>query len=404
MGSEIGIRDRSPSASAAGPALVPAADASGDSTCEVGIERLIAQTPPVVSLLGLRDAWEASRGAVLVAVVDSGVDASNAHLADAVDAGADLVDGGDGRTDSSGHGTAVAGQIAARPVDGSGLIGLAPESRILPVRVYADTSAEAVRDGRGPGTGRTAEGIRWAADHGAVIIAVPSSSTSDDPALRASVDYATSRGALVVASAGNADDEASSTAVHFPAGYPAALSVTAVDERGLPSDAVAHGTHVEIAAPGSKVLTTFFGNGDCVFAPSTPTTSYATGYVAAIAALVAAAPPAESPAEWEYRLTATALRPTPSERTTTLGWGIVAPHDALNFTNDGGAVGPQNPLFPAASAEAPRVMPRPDPVVDDGPARRAGVAAICGTGAALVAAIALVHRLRSVRRGRARRR
>lgn len=371
-----------------------AADATG---CVAGSERFVSQTPLVVSQLGMRDAWKSSRGGVLVAVVDSGVDASNAHLRDAVDPGVDLVDGGDGREDVYGHGTAIAGQISARQVPGSGLVGLAPDSRILPVRVFEDSSPEAIRSGRGPQASKTAEGIRWAADHGAVIIAVPSSTISDDPALRASVDYASSQGSLVVASAGNANAEEEANAVHFPAGYSPALSVTAVDADGLPSDSVAHGTHVEVAAPGSQVLTTFLGYGDCLFAADSPTASYATGYAAGVAALVAAAHPEESPAEWEYRITATALRPTPSARTTTIGWGIIAPHDALNFTNDGGAPGPINPVFPPRVAQTPRFLPEPAPSEDLAPARRTLVTALAGSAGALVAAITILARLRAQR-------
>lgn len=376
-------------------ALKATADTNGgQQECAPGVEHFIAETPSVISRLGMVDAWELSRGRVLVAVVDSGVAASNAHLVDAVEPGADFVDSTDGRVDDSGHGTAIAGQIAARPVDGSGLVGLAPDARILPVRVYADSSDEAIRAGRGPQTSRTAKGIRWAADRGAVIIAVPSSTSSDDPELRAAVEYATAMGSLVVASAGNAQTAQQAEAVHFPAGYPQALSVTAVDAQGLPAESVVHGTHVEVAAPGSQVLTTFLGSGDCLFAPSTPTSSYATGYVAAIAALVAFAYPTESPAQWEYRLTVTALRPTPSERTKTLGWGIVAPREALNFTNDGTAVGPVNPTYPAAAQQAPRIMPRPAPFIDPDPARHRAVGAIAGAGSALIGAIAVLARLR----------
>lgn len=191
--------------SASGQGTVPAAQGTTQPTtqastpgaeCVPGVEHLVNQPPPAVAQLGFSQAWGLSRGGVVVAVVDTGVDASNTHLGDAVLAGTDLLDAGDGRTDSSGHGTAVAGQIAARPVPGSGVVGMAPDSLILPVRVYQDGSPEAVRAGRGPDATRTAEGIRWAADHGAVIVVVPQSTPSDVEALRSAVDYATAAGAL----------------------------------------------------------------------------------------------------------------------------------------------------------------------------------------------------------------
>ena len=92
---------------------------------------MVAQAPNVISLLGIKKAWQLSRGSkVKVAIVDSGVVASNVHLTENVLPGIDLVDSGDGRTDAAGHGTAIAGQIAAHEVEGSGLVGLAPEAEI----------------------------------------------------------------------------------------------------------------------------------------------------------------------------------------------------------------------------------------------------------------------------------
>ncbi len=391
-----------PAAAAAAAALVllcaaaPARAADADEeACQPGVTRYVDQPPDAFAQLGIGEAWRLSRGAgILVAVVDSGVDAGNAHLAGAVHAGLDLVDGGDGRTDASGHGTAVAGVIAARQVPGSGLVGVSPEAEILPVRVYADDSADAVRDGRGPDPDRTAQGIRWAAEQGARIIAVPQSTDSDVPALRDAVDEATARGALVVAAAGNAADGQDRDAVRFPAGYAPALAVTAVGSDGAPSDDVTHGVHVEIAAPGQSVLSTFLDAGDCVFAGDAPSTSYATGYAAAAAALVASAHPDEAPAAWEYRLLATALRPDRGGRDPSLGWGIVAPYDAVNFVDDGGAPGLDNPRFAGAPPQAAQVKARPEPEEDPAPGRRAAVGGMAGAASAVLVGALLIARLR----------
>lgn len=377
------------------PSVLPLAE--GTQECTPGVPRYVDQAPAVLSQLGLSEAWALSSGAVLVAVVDSGVDARNAHLTQAVAVGTDLVDGGDGWRDDSGHGTAVAGQIAAREVTGSGVVGVAPQAVILPVRVYADTSEESVREGRGPDALRTAEGITWAADNGAVVIAVPQSTPSDVPELRAAVEYATRAGALVVASAGNASDDQQGASVRFPAGYPQALSVTAVDAQGHPSDALLHGVHVELAAPGSQVLTTFLDAGDCLLAADTPTASYATGTAAGVAALVASAHPQEGPADWEYRMLATALRPTPASRDNLIGWGIVAPYDALNMVNDGSLPGPPNPRFPAPVQTIAPVMPRPTPTPDPLPGRRPGLALLGGGGLTALAVVLMVARLRRPR-------
>lgn len=368
-----------------GPAEDPCVDNLNDHT-------LVSQTPSFIAQLGMNDAWQLSEGNVLVAVVDSGVDASNPHfLEGAVLAGTDFIDHSDGRIDNSGHGTAVAGQIAARKIESSGVVGMAPHSQILPVRVYENIDSETVQAGRGPNSRVTAEGIRWAADRGAVIITVPLSSSTPSPELESAVRYATDKGSLVVASAGNTEttEQSETNTIRYPAAYPEVLSVTAVDEHGLPSDQVVAGTHVEVAAPGSKVLTTYKSYGDCILAPDAPRTSYATGYVAGLAALVASTYPAETVPEWKYRILATALRPNAAKKSERLGWGIIAPYDALNFTNDGTAAGPDNPKYPRAHKAAPRLMPRPTPHSDRRGAHRLLVLVMTGAGSSLVAALFL---------------
>ena len=367
--------------------------------CQIGIDKWITQPPSAYSFLGMKEALKLSQGQVRVAIVDSGVAAGNAHFKDAVEPGTDLVESGDGRNDVFGHGTAIAGQIAAREVSGSGVVGFAPRATIVPVRVYVDNSDDSKRAGKGPTAARTADGIRWAADQGIRVIIVPQSLTSDDVALRTATQYAHSKGALVVASAGNVEQNANSgsqdTAVRFPAGYPEALAVTAVDAQGNPSQSVVHGTHVEIAAPGSQIASTFFANGDCMFATQGASTSYATGYVGAIVALIAARYPNETPDQWKYRLLATALRPTPSQRTAEEGWGIVAPFNALNFVNDGKMPGPTNPLYPPIQKTADPVMVKPDLPVDTTTPRRMWALGISGAGLTIVVAVLLIRRLRS---------
>ncbi|MDO4784840.1 MAG: S8 family serine peptidase [Propionibacteriaceae bacterium] len=340
---------------------IPAPAWAEQTACDPETPRYVAEEPAVFAQLGIKEVWPLSRGeGVRVAVVDSGVASANAHLGEAVDPGHDLVGSGDGRTDVYGHGTAIAGQIAARQVKGSGLLGLAPHARIVPVRVYESLQERAAR----PDPGRTARGIRWAADQpGVRIIVVAMSTEADEPELAQAVEYATGRGALVVASTGNADSASKLDAPVYPAAYPGVLAVTAVDAVGQPSKEVLHGNHVLAAAPGAGVLTTFLAAGDCVMGDR-PSSSYAAGYAAGIAALVAAAYPDESPADWRYRLLATAVRPASAARSPFVGWGILSPGAALNFINDGTLTGPPNPRFPAPSPPPVEILASPDPVPD----------------------------------------
>ncbi|WP_188037822.1 S8 family serine peptidase, partial [Actinotalea sp. JY-7885] len=325
--------------------------------CDVERVTYLPDEPPALGRLGARQAWERATGAgVTVAVVDSGVDVRNAHLTSAVVPGADVVGmGGDpsGWSDSAGHGTAVAGIIGARPVAGSGLVGLAPEATILPVRIYYDDSDQGAAAGVDVQTGRIAQGILWAAENGAQIINVSISSTTDDPALRDAVRVATERGSLVVASAGNrATAEDTSDSPRYPAAYEEALAVTAVDAGDSATQDAIHGPHVEIAAPGTDVITTYHAAGDCVLGGEV-STSYATAYVSAAAALVAQAHPQETPAQWAHRLMVTAARFTVDQRDDWVGWGVVRPPAALTFVDDGSAPGPPSPVHERPAVEVP---------------------------------------------------
>lgn len=369
----------------AGPTPVKADPTDGE--CSPAAGTLIQQPPPAFNDLGIVSAWRLSQGeGVRVAIVDSGVDTKNPHLKSAVDPGVDMTGDGDGRTDTFGHGTAVAAIVAAREVEGSGLVGVAPSARIVPVRVYATNERD-----DGPSAERVTAGIRWAAAQPDVrVIVVPLTTESDDSALRKAVDEATSRGVLVVAAAGNLTDSGTPT-VQFPAGFEATLSVTAVDTTGK---ALPGGVHVEVAAPGQQVLTVQ-GLSDCILASDQASTSYASGYAGGVAALVAAAYPDETPADWKYRMLATALRPDLAERSQTVGWGLLAPYDALNFVNDGSRPGPENPKFPAPIAQAPPGMARPDPAPDDAATIRLVVGGLTGVAAAIVVGGLLLRRLRA---------
>lgn len=342
----------------------------------------IAETPTALNELQSESAWARTRGAgVTVAVVDSGV-AANPHLADAVVGGINLVpDGTDagGRTDLYGHGTAIAGQIAARVVPESGVEGLAPESRILAVRVFAGTSDQLVEAGFGPSTARMAEGIRWAADQGAQIINVSMSTLGADPGLADAVAYATGRGSLIVSTAGNRDsslavEQSESDGVRYPAGFPEVLGVAATDSAGVVTDASIHGPHVRVSAPGQLVLTASAAGADCVYAPQAPATSYAAGYVSAAAALVAAAHPDETPAQWAYRLEATAVRPAAGSRDDRAGWGVVQPWDAMTLIPGPGVRGPASPFTDGATTPPIAVESDPVEVVDDPGADAAAIA------------------------------
>ncbi|MGQ0625134.1 MAG: S8 family serine peptidase, partial [Sporichthyaceae bacterium] len=257
----------------AAPALVGASSANAEdevaAACVQGSGQLINTPSRPLARLGAQNlALRAAGSGITVAVVDSGVDAKNPHQLGRVLPGRSFVEGvPNARGDQYGHGTAVAGIIAAQPVPRSMLVGLAPRVKILPVRVFVDVD-ENTPAARRPRVEAIAAGIRWAGTR-ADVINVSLSTKDDDPALRAAVEFAVGEGAVVVASAGNRSNQGTQLdtaseprpdGVRYPAGYDGVLGVTAVDygDEGATYDSVG-GPHVDVAAPGVDVLTAFFG-------------------------------------------------------------------------------------------------------------------------------------------------
>jgi serine protease len=192
-------------------------------------------------------AWaRGAKGAgVTIAIVDSGVDLGHPDLKGKLLAGTDLVKtvpstgvgdpgiagpGCDGPQDENGHGTHVAGIAAADTNNGIGTAGVAPDAKILPVRVL---------DANGNGENAVVlQGIRWAADHGAKVInlslggnTVLDRTAGDTQATQDAVAYAYSKGAVVVAAAGND----SFPACDFPAAAKNTVCVGATDRNGMPA-------------------------------------------------------------------------------------------------------------------------------------------------------------------------
>ncbi|GAB2948711.1 hypothetical protein GCM10027280_41690 [Micromonospora polyrhachis] len=183
---------------------------------------------------------------VLVAVVDTGVDRRHPQLRGGTVTGTDLVDGGDGSTDCTGHGTAIASLIGARHDRTVAFAGIAPQTRILPVRV-----AERIDDDMNPRL--VAAGVDWAVSRGAQIVVMAYTLPADSQALRAAVARAVARGVLVVASAGLVANGDGPQGPPVPAIYPGVLGVSAVNGTGSTHEGTLPGSHVDLAAPGADV-------------------------------------------------------------------------------------------------------------------------------------------------------
>ncbi len=227
--------------------------------------------------------WRKSTGRkVTVAVIDTGVRAGHPDLRGRVLKGWDFIGGDNAATDMNGHGTHVAGIIAANKNNRRGIAGLAPSARILPVRVL---------DAAGNGhSAVVARGIVYAVNKGADVINLSLAGSQPDAQTRAAVAYAARRNVVVVAAAGNFGCGAPTT---YPAAYPNVIGVGAIDRNSNLAPYSQCGSYVDVVAPGSNVLSTTIysphpslGCGYGVNYCFLNGTSMATPYAAASAALL----------------------------------------------------------------------------------------------------------------------
>ncbi|MFJ4202372.1 type VII secretion-associated serine protease mycosin [Streptomyces sviceus] len=272
--------------------------------------------------LNAESVWKISKGTgVTVAVIDDGVNSDHIDLQGNVLAGKDYMDGGSAAPDEGDdHGTAMAGIIAAHGHgSGNGVIGLAPEAKILPVRSFST---------KGP---NLSVPIRYAVDHGASVINVSMCFNSSDPEqikkVSDAVGYALQHDVLVIGGAGNEADKGGAC---YPAASPGALGVGAVKNDGFIWEGSNSGDFVSLTAPGTHILST---KGTGTGYTSGTGTSDATAYTSAAAALVRSKFPDLTAGQIANRLVKTAALPD-SEKGLSLpdksyGYGIIQPLAAL---------------------------------------------------------------------------
>ncbi|MEO6577710.1 MAG: S8 family serine peptidase, partial [Candidatus Limnocylindria bacterium] len=230
-------------------------------------------------------------GSSTVAILDTGVDASHPDLDGVVLPGASVLDGSNGLSDPNGHGTWMAGIVAAETDNGIGIAGTAYAGvSVLPVTVLG-------ADGTGQDSDIIA-GVVYAADAGADVILMSFSNPGYSAALQAAIDYAWDSGAVLVAATGN---DGSGVAT-FPAGDRGVIGVASTDA----ADALAVGSNFGLAAfmaaPGESIVATSVGGGISTISG----TSAAAASVAGAAALLSANEPFLSNGVIVHRLASTA--------------------------------------------------------------------------------------------------
>lgn len=221
------------------------------------------------------EAWGIVTGSasILIAVVDTGVDYAHPDLNDGrvrTDIDRDFVHSDDDARDDQGHGTHVAGIIAAA-ANGVGTVGVLWQASILPVKVL---------DAQGSGSAdQVAQGVQYAADQGARIINLSLGSPACSQTLADAVNYAFDRGAIIVAAAGN-----DGSAVGYPARHERVVAVAATDNQDGLATFSNRGPEVDVAAPGVAILSTVPGGGYQSFSG----TSMAAPHAAGVAGLILA--------------------------------------------------------------------------------------------------------------------
>ncbi|SFS78116.1 thermitase [Marininema halotolerans] len=223
--------------------------------------------------MSLPQAWDITKGSsnVTVAVVDTGVQANHPDLSGKVVQGYDFVDNDSNANDENGHGTHVAGTIAANTNNGVGVAGVAPNVKIMGVRVL---------DAEGSGTNdAVADGITYAADHGAKVINMSLGGADESQAIEDAVNYAWNKGVVIVCAAGNE----STSSPSYPAYYSKSIAVAATDSNDKLAYFSNYGSWVDVAAPGVDIMSTYIGSKY----ESLSGTSMASPHVAGLAGLLA---------------------------------------------------------------------------------------------------------------------
>ena len=225
------------------------------------------------------EVWGENKGSsgVKIAVVDTGIDLDHPDLDAQVSGGYDFVNGDSEADDDEGHGTLMAGVIAAETNNGAGIAGINWYAELMPVKVL---------DEEGAGThGNVALGLIYAADNGAKVINLSFGGDESSLTMEDAINYAHGKGCILVSATGN-----DGGAVMYPARFSNCIAVGATDEadnwcdesiwgEGFSSN---HGVEIDVVAPGNNIVSTYPG-GDYVFCSGT---SISTACVSGMAALM----------------------------------------------------------------------------------------------------------------------
>ena len=194
-----------------------------------------------LKMVNAEAAWAQSKGDnVIIAIVDTGIDSGHPEFAGKLVNGYDFVNDDSDPDDEDGHGTHVAGIAAAMTNNNEGVAGMGWNALIMPLKVFDNSGFASDSD--------VAAAIRYAADNGAKIINLSLGGPNDSQTIRDAIQYASSKGVLVIAASGN--EYKNNNPTIYPAAIPEVLAVAAVDDQQQHASYSSAGAYVDVAAPG----------------------------------------------------------------------------------------------------------------------------------------------------------
>ncbi|MFD1772927.1 S8 family peptidase [Paenibacillus rhizophilus] len=298
-------------------------DAEGENTAEVVTPNDLLFSAYQWNLPAIETSrgWNLSKGSnkVTVAVVDTGVQADHPDLKGQLLPGYNAITPKGKPDDDVGHGTHVCGIIGALVNNSEGVAGISWYNKILPVKVL---------DSSGAGTTYSvAEGIIWAADHGAKVINLSLGNYADSQFLHDAIKYAYDRDVLLVSASGNDNTERPG----YPAAYPEVLAVAATNASGERASFSNYGDYIDVSAPGESIASTYMGSQYAALSG----TSMASPHAAALAGLVRSLNPDLSNKEVMDLMTKNTVDLGTPGHDKYFGWGQVDIYKTLQAASGG---------------------------------------------------------------------
>lgn len=216
--------------------------------------------------------WSLSMGEnIKIAVIDTGCDFNHRDIKNNILYGKNFVEPNKDPMDGNGHGTHVAGTIAALNNE-YGMVGVAPKSKIIPVKVLSDDGHGSIDD--------IIKGIIWAADQNVDFITMSLGSPQTMPSLEKAVKYAAKKNAIIFCAAGN---EGPNVDIMYPAKYDDVIAIGAIDQKLQRTEFTCSGESLDFLAPGQDIISCVPGDQYASMSGTSMSNPFAVGCAALVA-------------------------------------------------------------------------------------------------------------------------